>query len=245
MLPAKTVVRPAVLPGRRRRLEGLGPVARALRGSGRPSAGRSPRPGLSPIIVLTVSAKPSIEIADESSARTPREVITVIAPKESGISAATGERKTSSRTSSRIGRAISSLRSGGGDRFVLDRPREGGEAGLGRLDRRRHLFFEDLVEFVDRVADRVVDADVEVGEDQRLVRRRPQVADFALVPGRDGRHLRVARAQRVDQRRALFFDLLGRALEQDRERRRVAEVLRAGSCWRGWRRCPGRRARSG
>ena len=60
--------------------------------------------------MLTVSAKPSIEIAEESSDSTPREVITVIAPKESGIIAAIGERKTSSRTSSRIGRAISSLR---------------------------------------------------------------------------------------------------------------------------------------
>ncbi len=61
--------------------------------------------------MLTVRANPSIEIADESSVRTPREEITVIAPKASGISAATGERKTSSRTSSRIGRAISSERS--------------------------------------------------------------------------------------------------------------------------------------
>ena len=149
----------------------------------------------------------------------------MIAPKESGISAATGERKTSSRTSSRTGRAISSRALGGGDRFVLDRPREGGEAGLRRPHRRRHLFFEDFVEFVDLVADRVVDVDVEVGEDQRLVRRRAQVADFALVPGRDGRHLRVAGAQLVDERRALFLDLLRRALEQDREGRRVAEVL--------------------
>ena len=35
----------------------------------------------------------------------------MIAPKESGIRAATGERKTSRRTSRRTGRAISSLRS--------------------------------------------------------------------------------------------------------------------------------------
>ena len=61
--------------------------------------------------MLTVSAKPSIEITPESIARTPRDEITVIAPNESGISAATGERKTSRRTSRRIGRAISSLRS--------------------------------------------------------------------------------------------------------------------------------------
>jgi hypothetical protein len=59
--------------------------------------------------VLTVSAKPSIETTEESRASTPREVITVIAPKESGISAATGERKTKSRTRRRIGRAINSL----------------------------------------------------------------------------------------------------------------------------------------
>ena len=149
----------------------------------------------------------------------------MIAPKESGISAATGERKTSSRTSSRIGRAISSLRCGGGDRFVLDRPREGGEAGLGRPDRRRHLFFEDFVEFVDRVADRVLTSTWKSARTSALFGRRAQVADLALVPGRDRRHFRVGRAQRVDQLRALFVDRLGRALEQDRERRRVAEVL--------------------
>ena len=40
----------------------------------------------------------------------PREAITVTAPKASGIPAATGERKTSRRTISRIGRAISSPR---------------------------------------------------------------------------------------------------------------------------------------
>ena len=133
----------------------------------------------------------------------------MIAPKESGISAATGERKTSSRTSSRTGRAISSLRSEAAiDSSWIARERVAKPVCVA-VDRRRHLFFEDLVEFVDRVADRVVDADVEVGEDQRLVRRRPQVADFALVPGGDGRHLRVGRAQRVDELRALFLDLLG------------------------------------
>ena len=105
--------------------------------------------------MLTVSAKPSIEIAEESSERTPREVITVIAPKASGISAATGERKTSSRTSSRIGRAISSLRWVAWiDSSWIARERVA-KPGLRRLDRRRHLFLEDLVEFVDRVADRV------------------------------------------------------------------------------------------
>ena len=41
----------------------------------------------------------------------PRELNTVIAPKASGIIAAIGERKTSSRTTRRIGSAISSARS--------------------------------------------------------------------------------------------------------------------------------------
>jgi len=43
--------------------------------------------------------------------RTPREVTTVIAPKDSGISAAIGDRKTSSKTISNTGNAISSPRS--------------------------------------------------------------------------------------------------------------------------------------
>ena len=105
--------------------------------------------------MLTVSAKPSIEIAEESRARTPREVITVIAPKESGMIAAIGERKTSSRTSSRIGSAISSLRWVAAiDSSWIARESVAKPVWVA-FDRRRHLFFEDLVEFVDRVADRV------------------------------------------------------------------------------------------
>ncbi len=46
-----------------------------------------------------------------TSASRPREAKTEIAPKPSGIAAAIGERKTSRRTISRIGRAISSARS--------------------------------------------------------------------------------------------------------------------------------------
>ena len=61
--------------------------------------------------MLTVSAKASIESEPEASWSTPRVVITVIAPKKSGISAAIGERKTKKRTSSSTGRAISSPRS--------------------------------------------------------------------------------------------------------------------------------------
>ena len=55
-----------------------------------------------------MSAKPSIAIQWAAIASTPRDVITAIPPKASGIAAAIGERKTSSRTSSRKGIAISS-----------------------------------------------------------------------------------------------------------------------------------------
>ena len=175
--------------------------------------------------MLTTSAKPSIDTAEESSERTPREVITVIAPKASGMIAAIGERKTSSRTSSRIGRAISSLRWVAWiDSSWIARERVAKPvcvALTGGVTFSSRISFE----FVDGVADRVLDADVEVDEDQRLVLRRPQVADFALVPGRDGRHFRVRGAQRMNQLRTLFFDRLRRALEEDRERRRVTEVL--------------------
>jgi hypothetical protein len=61
--------------------------------------------------VQTVSAKPSITIQLAAIARTPREAVTVTAPKARGIAAATGERKTSSRTSSRKGIATSSATS--------------------------------------------------------------------------------------------------------------------------------------
>ena len=94
-----------------------------------------------------------------------------MAPKASGIAAAIGERKTSSRTSSRIGRAISSPRSRGGDRLVLDRPRERGEAGLGGA----HGAVDLLRRGSGSVRERcrltaVCDADVEVGDDQRAAR---------------------------------------------------------------------------
>ena len=59
----------------------------------------------------TVSAKASMLNQLVTIASRPRELITVTAPKASGIAAATGERKTSSRTISRIGSAISSPRS--------------------------------------------------------------------------------------------------------------------------------------
>ena len=59
----------------------------------------------------TVSAKASTLNQSAAIASRPRELITVTAPKASGTPAATGERKTSSRTISRIGRAISSPRS--------------------------------------------------------------------------------------------------------------------------------------
>ena len=160
----------------------------------------------------------------------------MIAPNESGISAATGERKTSSRTISRIGRAISSLRSEAAidsSWIALERVAKPVWVALTGV---RHLLFEHFVEFVDRVADRVVHVDVEVGEDQRLVRGRAQVADFALVPGRDRRHLRFARfgagAQRVDQFRALFFDLRAWGPGAGSRRAPSRRSTGAAACWR-------------
>ena len=59
----------------------------------------------------TVSASASTPNQWVRIASRPREEKTERAPKLSGIRAATGERKTSRRTISRIGRAISSARS--------------------------------------------------------------------------------------------------------------------------------------
>ena len=98
------------------------------------------------------------------------------APKASGIDAAIGERKTSRRTISRKGSAISSPRSVGVDRFLLDRPREAGVAGLGRAHRGVDVLFEHRSSCGTVSLTAVFDVDVEVGEDQRPVGRRAAAA---------------------------------------------------------------------
>jgi len=110
------------------------------------------------------------------------------------------------------------------DGFLLQRSRQGRVAGLGRRHRRLHVFFQDPFELGDGLVDRGFRVDVEVGEDQRRFRFRAQPCDRPLVPRRQGRHPRFG-AQRFDQSRPLFFDRRFRALEQDREGGRRAEVF--------------------
>ena len=86
---------------------------------------------------------------------------------------------------------------------------------------------------------------MEVDDDQRLPRARPQAPDRAAIPGRERGDRRVAGAQGADELRALAVDRGGRAAQEDRERRRVAEVLAQDARWRARRACRGCRARSG
>ena len=111
---------------------GVGAGRPAPRGSGRPSAGRSRPPGPGPSSCSRSGRRRRSRAVSEAKVSTPREVITVIAPKSSGISAATGERKTKQQDDQehRQGDQLAALC--GADRFVLDRPREAGEPGLGR-----------------------------------------------------------------------------------------------------------------
>ena len=147
------------------------------------------------------------------------------APKTSGIAAATGraEDEQEDDQEDRQGDQLAVL--GGVDRAVLDLAREGRVAGLDRAHRRVDLAFEDRVQLVDRVVDGVGQADVEVDDHQRPVGAGPQRPDRASVPGREGRHRRVGGAQGADQLGPLAVDGGGRAAQQDRERRGVAEVF--------------------
>jgi hypothetical protein len=84
--------------------------------------------------------------------------------------------------------------------------------------------FEHLVEQRHLVVDGLVIGDVEIEQDEGAPGARPQPGDRASIPGREGRDLRIA-PQRPDQRGALFVKSLRRTLEEEHERRRVAEVL--------------------
>ena len=81
----------------------------------------------------TTSERASIGISELRKTRTPRPARTVIAPKASGIAAATSERKTRSRTMSSSGAASSSARSEAVERFVLQGAGDRRVARLGRL----------------------------------------------------------------------------------------------------------------
>ncbi len=113
----------------------------------------------------------------------------------------------------------------GGDRFVLDRPRQGGVAGLGGANRRPHVLRQDPVQLRDRVVDGLDPADVEVDDDQGAAGARAQPRDGAAIPGGEGGHRRAAVAQGANERRALAFERGRRAAQEDRERGAVAEVL--------------------
>ena len=208
MLPANTVVRPAV----RRVFAAASKAAEPLGElflEARDHQQRVVDPSAKPIIVLTVSAKPSIEIADESRARTAARGDHRYRPEgeRDDRRDRRAEDEQQDEQQDRQGDQLAAV--GGVDRFVLDRPRERREAGLRRLDRRRHLFFEDLVQFVDRVADRVA-------ERRRGSRRGPApcsapAAGCRLCPCPRARPWSLSGRwpQRVDERRPLFLDRFG------------------------------------
>ena len=112
----------------------------------------------------------------------------------------------------------------GVDRFVLNLLRSGGKARLGGADRCVDLRFENAFKARNRLIDRLVDTNVEVGKDECAARAGTQLPDRARVPGRERRDPWVM-AQGADQRRALPVDRRGRAPEKDREERGRAEVL--------------------
>ena len=83
------------------------------------------------------------------------------------------------------------------DRLVLDRAQERGEAALGRPHRRVDRFFDRLVDQRHLVVDRLVEVDVEVGDDQGAAGARPQLPDRADVPGRERGHFGSRRRLRI------------------------------------------------
>ena len=154
----------------------------------------------------------------------PREAKTAIAPKPSGTAAATGERKTSRRTIRRIGRAISSARS---PPLIDSSWTERKSVAKPLCVARTGEWIDSSIAWFDQrhpVVDRLVEVVVEVGDDQGPAGTGPQLADRADVPGRERGHFRVA-AQVADQRRPLAVDRRRLALQQDRERSGIAEVL--------------------
>ena len=105
----------------------------------------------------------------------PREANTVIAPKPSGMAAATGERKTSEQDDQQDRYRDQLTALAGGDRLDPEAPRE----MLAKPDwvaRTGEWMFslEDAVELGDGFVYRLVDVDVEVGQDQGLVRAGAQ-----------------------------------------------------------------------
>ena len=148
------------------------------------------------------------------------------APKTSGIAAAIGERKTSSRTmqEDRQGDQLAAL--GGVDRLAwITRERvaypvwvalTGGWTCSGRGSRSRSS--------TDSLTDSASPTwkSITISACRGLGRRLP---DRAAVPGREGGDPRVAGAQGADQVRALAVERGRRAAQENRERRRATEVL--------------------
>ena len=95
--------------------------------------------------------------------------------------------------------------------------RDRGEARLGGAHRRVDLLFEGAFELGDRFVDRLVDADVEVGEDQGAAGARAEPPDRAAVPGREGGDLRVSRRSARISAGPWRSMRRGRPAQEDRE----------------------------
>ena len=129
-------------------------------------------------------------------ARQPRVASTAAPPKASGIDAATGERKTKSRTRSRIGTAISSaVRVESTDSSWIARESVAKPRLLG-ADRRANRRTDRPIELLHRLADSIGCVSVEVDEDQCLALGRPQPLEAPPVPRRQGADPRLSPQRR-------------------------------------------------
>ncbi len=137
----------------------------------------------------TTSERASIGISEVRKTRTPRPARTVIAPKASGISAASdrAEDEQQDEQQQRRGEQLGAL--GGGERFVLQGAGDRREAGLGRAHRRVDVGGEGVFELGNRVAHRLGQRDVEVEQEQgaRALPRRPCRRSVRAACGRRGR----------------------------------------------------------
>ena len=168
------------------------------------------------------------------------------APKTSGIAAAIGERKTSRRTIRRIGRAISSPRSAGGDRLVLDRPREasrsrsGSRGPAGGSSLRAPGSSSSTVSLTASARSTWKSAMIRawrgLGRSGPTAPRSQGESVVTVGSGRAARGPAPAPGGRSPA---------ARAAQQDRERGRVAEVLAQDVVGAARTRCRGCRARSG
>src|SRR3954447_16075202 len=109
------------------------------------------------------------------------------------------------------------------DRLVLDRAREGGDAGLIGANRSVNGFLEGAVEQRNLVVDRFVVVDVKVEEDEGAPRRGAEAAGRPPIPRGERGDFGIL-AKLANQLWPLFVDRLWGALEVDDKGSRVAEV---------------------